>query len=397
MKKCLLFACTIMVVSALAASPASKQLTATNSRHLAGSEYLELQDEYGNTINDATIRIAGNDINVYQVQAHIWLKNNSNTNLTHVFVKRTINKEVSGTANSICFGVQCYPPGVGISIDPFTINSGSLDQSFYGDYLPSKNIGLTSITYEFYDSLSMATPVYSKTTVEYLLMGSEPIQLQDEAGNRINDGIIKINSSDVDVFQLQAHIWIKNQSFIDLNNIYVKRTINQEVAGSNNSVCFGVQCYPPWVGTSLDPYLVAADSLDKSFYGDYQPTKNGGLTSITYEFYDSLTLTFPVYAKTTVEYHLSGVGVNEDQAEFKGPYPNPSSKTATFEYNLPSSANTTRLLIRNLLGVEVANISIENRSAKKTIDVSSYAAGIYFYSLVTNGKVVQSKKMIVKH
>jgi hypothetical protein len=397
MKKRLLFALSVLFVSALSAHALSSQPQPNGSAFVAGTDPLELQDENGMNINDATIRVASNDLNAYQIQAHIWLKNNTASDLTNIHVKRTINKEVDSTANSICFGVLCYPPWIGTSSDPYTINAGTLDKSFYGDYQASKKAGLTSITYEFYDSLSLATPVYAKTTVEFLVVGSDLLELQDDLGNRINDGILKVNSSDVNVYQMQAHIWIKNQSFVNLDYIYVKRTVNQEVTGSNNSVCFGVLCYPPWVGTSIDPYLVAADALDKSFYGDYQPVKTSGVTSITYEFYDSLTLTFPVYAKTTVEYHLSGVGIDENNRVFKGPYPNPASKTTVFEYNLPSSAASAHLVIRDMLGVEVENILIDNRLGKKGIDVSRYASGIYFYSFIVDGKVIHSKKLIVKH
>lgn len=397
MKKRLTFSMLLCVFCALYAmsTPQIQELKSGNS--IKETEALELQDENGTIINNSVIRVETNDTNTFQLQAHVWIKNNLGTNMDNIYVKRTLNKEVAGSTNSICFGVLCYPPWVGTSSSPYSVAAGALDKSFYGDYQPDKKTGITSVTYEFYDSLSQATPVYAKTTVEFIVVGSEPLVLSDELGNKINNGTVRLTSNDVNVFQIQAHIWIKNQAFVDLNNIYVKRTVNQEVPGSTNSVCFGDLCYPPWVGTSIDPFIIPADVLDKSFYGDYQPEKNGGITSVTYEFYDSLTMTFPLHAKTTIEYHLSGLGVNEDKFIFKGPFPNPSSQNTAFEYNLPANASSAQLIIRNMLGVELENATLPNRSGKKIIDVSSYPSGIYFYTIVMDGKELQSKKMIVKH
>lgn len=392
----LLIACNSLVFASNALFASHSGNTPAFSKEL-GPANLILQDENGTTINDAVIRLSSNDINIYQLQAHIWLQNNTADTLHNIYVKRTINKEVDGSINSVCFGDACYPPWIGTSTNPFSVAGNTLDKSFYGDYEPNKNVGLTSITYEFYDSVTLAIPIYAKTTVEYLVVGSEPLVLQDELGNKINNGTVRLTSNDVNTYQIQAHIWIQNQSFVELNNIYVKRTMNQEVPGTTNSICFGTQCYPPWVAISLDPFTIPADKLDKSFYGDYLPEKNGGITSITYEFYDSLTLSFPLYGKTTIEYHLSGLGVNEDKFVFKGLYPNPASQNAIFEYNLPASASTAQIIIRNMLGVEMENTTFTNRNGKKSIDVSKYPSGVYFYTIVMDGKITQSKKLIVKH
>jgi hypothetical protein len=132
-------------------------------------------------------------------------------------------------------------------------------------------------------------------------------------------------------------------------------------------------------------------------YADYFPYGHSGITSITYEFFDYDTFGVPVSAKTTFEYHLSANFISEDKLVFKGLYPNPASQYAHFDYNLPATSGNSHLIIRNMLGVEMENISIENRSGKKAIDVNSYPSGIYFYTLVVDGKVIQSKKLIVKH
>jgi hypothetical protein len=182
-----------------------------------------------------------------------------------------------------------------------------------------------------------------------------------------------------------------------MNDVYVRRIINYEVPGTMNSFCFGVNCYGPTTNVSTYPAVLAPGVIDKSFYGDYYPDAHTGTTSITYEFFDNSTFNKPVKAKATIDFRISLVGLDDDKLVFKGPFPNPSSRLANFEYSLPAGNENAQIVIRNTLGVEVANCMIENLSGKKSIDVSNFASGIYFYTFIVDGKVIQSKKMIVKH
>ncbi len=229
------------------------------------------------------------------------------------------------------------------------------------------------------------------------ILSTDTLELYDTLGNIINNSTIRITSSDPDVDPMVGHIWFKNTTNTEMPNVKVRRIINQEVEGSMNTFCFGTSCYGPSTDESPVADTAKVGIINKSFYADYSPNQNGGITSITYEFFDSITFGVRVSAKATIEFHLSANSINEDKLVFKGPYPNPASLSVNFEYNLPATVRNARLIIRNLLGVEMENIAIETRSGKKSIDVNNFASGIYFYSLILDGKVIQSKKMIVKH
>ncbi len=233
-------------------------------------------------------------------------------------------------------------------------------------------------------------------TGPHYILGTDTLELYDTLGNKINNSTIKIQSSDPSVDLMVGHIWVKNTTATLMPNVYVKRTVNQEVTGSTNSFCFGINCYPPWVNESAIPTEIAAGDTDKSFYADYNPEGSGGLTSVTFEFFDNVTFGTRVSAMATIEFAISATGINDNKLVFNGPFPNPASQYANFEYNLPVTSKNARLLIRNMLGVEIDNVKIDSRSGKKSIDVSSYAPGIYFYSFIVDGKVIQSKKLIVK-
>jgi len=253
-------------------------------------------------------------------------------------------------------------------------------------------------------SLLLASAIYARTeSTSNILSGSnfvlsaDTLELYDTLGNIINNQTIRITGSDPAVEALVGYIWLKNTTTTEMQHVFVRRALNQEVENTTNSFCFGIQCYPPWINESAVADTVKVGIIDKSFYADYYPDGHGGLTSITYEFFDNLTFSNPVSAKTTIEFLISATGVNEDKLVFKGPFPNPASQNTSFEYNLPASHNNAQLIIRNMLGVEVDNLLLENRTGKKSINVSAYPSGIYFYTFIVDGKVVQSKKMIVKH
>ncbi|MEI8046442.1 MAG: T9SS type A sorting domain-containing protein [Bacteroidota bacterium] len=253
-------------------------------------------------------------------------------------------------------------------------------------------------------SVIAARPVPSQNllTGSTHITATDTLELYDIQGNKINNATIKVTGTNPTVDALVGHIWIKNTTNTRMPNVFVRRTINHQVDSTANAFCFGINCYSPMTDESVYADTLPAGVRDTSFYADYYPDPfgtggHGGLTSITYEFFDAITFGHRVSAKATIEFHISGAGINEDKMVFKGPYPNPASLRANLDYNLPTSSNNAQLIIRNTLGVVVETVNLEGRSGKNTIDVSGYASGIYFYSISVDGKVVQTKKLIVKH
>jgi len=261
--------------------------------------------------------------------------------------------------------------------------------------LPMKKILLFTISLTIMSVLS-ARPLLFDTFGSKYVISADTLELYDTLGNKINNKIVVVSGSNPSVDALVGYIRVKNTTTTNLNHVFVRRVVNQEVANTTNSFCFGVQCYPPWVNESTAADTIKAGATDNSFYADYYPDGHGGLTSVTYEFFDNITFGTPVSAKATIDFLISAAGFDENNLVFKGPYPNPSSQVAHFEYNIPS-VNSARLIIRNMLGVQLENQVIETGNGKKSIDVSGYASGIYFYSLIIDGKTVQSKKMVVRH
>jgi len=75
--------------------------------------------------------------------------------------------------------------------------------------------------------------------------------------------------------------------------------------------------------------------------------------------------------------------------------PNPFNQTTVVRYTLPQSYNSAQIVITNASGVIVKKIPLFAGSNNITIEGGSMQAGIYFYSLICDGNVVDTKRMIL--
>lgn len=78
-------------------------------------------------------------------------------------------------------------------------------------------------------------------------------------------------------------------------------------------------------------------------------------------------------------------------------YPNPVANNASIKYNLPSNYNNAKIVVRNMVGAVVKTFDINTPGQGKVqFSTSDLQNGVYFYSIISNGKNLTTKKMIVK-
>lgn len=97
------------------------------------------------------------------------------------------------------------------------------------------------------------------------------------------------------------------------------------------------------------------------------------------------------------KYSLDGVEDISSIGEFSNAYPMPASDVVNFDYNFASSVNSAMVAVYNMMGQEVLRSDISGMSGKLSLNVSDLADGVYFYSLVVNGKVEKSSKLAISH
>lgn len=98
---------------------------------------------------------------------------------------------------------------------------------------------------------------------------------------------------------------------------------------------------------------------------------------------------------------LTNIEVNSsafiDQFQLYQNYPNPFNPKTTISYELPVLSNVS-LKVFNNLGKEIYTLVNEKQNQglhKVEFDGSNFSSGIYYYSLLANNKIINTKKLIL--
>lgn len=76
--------------------------------------------------------------------------------------------------------------------------------------------------------------------------------------------------------------------------------------------------------------------------------------------------------------------------------PNPFSEQTTIQYEIPESIQNARLNICNMNGAILKTIAVNQRgSGNVLINANEFNAGMYLYSLVCDGSIVDTKQMLL--
>ena len=76
--------------------------------------------------------------------------------------------------------------------------------------------------------------------------------------------------------------------------------------------------------------------------------------------------------------------------------PNPFNENTVIEYSLPETVETANLYIYDMNGKQIEQIVLAERgNASVTVNGGQLAAGMYLYSLIADGKVIDTKRMIL--
>jgi hypothetical protein len=76
-------------------------------------------------------------------------------------------------------------------------------------------------------------------------------------------------------------------------------------------------------------------------------------------------------------------------------YPNPANCNTSIPVSVPQGKNAT-LFVSNLTGQYMEIISVLSNTNEIELDVSDYPAGMYLYSIEIDGKVMETRRMIVE-
>jgi Secretion system C-terminal sorting domain len=195
---------------------------------------------------------------------------------------------------------------------------------------------------------------------------------------------------------LQGFATVQNVSANTLD-VSVEKTVNNLATGHHSSFCWGIICVDTATLFSPVPEAIAPGASNTTFYADLQPSGSAGTSVVTFRFYVDNNPSD--HADITFTYDATLVGIAELLASgvvLTSPYPNPANSYAQIGCNLGSSKNA-KIIIYNMLGSVVREIKIADKQNLVTISTAELKSGMYLYSLISNDKVIASKKLLVNH
>jgi hypothetical protein len=89
--------------------------------------------------------------------------------------------------------------------------------------------------------------------------------------------------------------------------------------------------------------------------------------------------------------------VNTNSIILQQNLPNPFSESTLINYNIPAEVSEAKLLFYDLNGHIIKELIIEERGESKlTVYGTNLKTGIYTYSLIADGELIATKKMVKK-
>ena len=148
---------------------------------------------------------------------------------------------------------------------------------------------------------------------------------------------------------------------------------------------------------------IAALFLQKNPTATYAEVKNAILTCADRDSYTGFSLPDNQwgYGKVNAYSVVHGCGVGINEYEMTGVdlsnFPNPFTDETTIHYEI-TSASTFReaeLKITNMLGQNMLVVPLSNRSDDVILAKNKFESGVYFYSVVIDGKILRTQKLVV--
>ena len=222
-----------------------------------------------------------------------------------------------------------------------------------------------------------------------LVVNAQTIRILQD-GNALNDCDTVFVPVDENGDQVDAFFGYQN-----MTNNTIEFRVRKEVISipqdGDMMFCIG-DCYTGNLSqpqTMAAGQIIGADDHLLAFHTIYSGSSEAAL--VKYTFF----LTNNENDKTSffIAYGGSSSIKPTDMAKILNAYPNPASRMVNIEYAAPSS--NANLVIKNLTGREVYRTAV-SLTGKKQVDISQFNPGVYLYGVEVDGKMLCTKKLLVK-
>ena len=216
-----------------------------------------------------------------------------------------------------------------------------------------------------------------------------------------NTTITKTDVASVFEFQLDLHVINEGANSVELK----VRTTEMDVCSNTSSATCWLLC-PVFTTAGASPIQVssfsetiAAGDTALSFAAHYKPNNLNCCSMFKYEWLDANNFNAVVAELVVIYDHTSAgavcgvVSVKEEGFDAEVVIsPNPANEMVTFSLGGIENFNGMSINIFDMLGKKVSSIS--QITTSNTLNIEDYNKGLYFISIMRNGLLIKTSKLI---
>lgn len=179
-------------------------------------------------------------------------------------------------------------------------------------------------------------------------------------------------------------------------NVNVERSVNSNIGGATNYFCWGVNCYDPSTSVSQNAQTIESGATDQTFKAYLESTDEGTFTA-TYTFVNADDIFDELEVTLTINMTPTGVAELSIEQRKVSIYPNPANDVVNFDYSQMIGLQNPNVVVHDIVGNLVYMDIVDPLVKLSTLETSRFEDGYYIVSLVDNGKVLDTNRLIISH
>jgi hypothetical protein len=236
------------------------------------------------------------------------------------------------------------------------------------------------------------------------ILATAQIKILETSSSTTNsDGEVFDVSGNPASVEFVKYLYVVNEGNSDLV-LKVRRTELDVQVGTENATCWKVCPAAIAAGTEVVQISQFSETItpgdtNATFSAHHYLEGLDGCSMYLYEWVDASNLN-TVYGSVTIKFlHNTStscnVGVEEDNVSFEM-YPNPAD--AEVNFTIDGANGELEYEVLNLLGQKEVSVQLGSASGSIVkVNTSNLSNGVYFVAVKSNGKVIKTEKLVVKH
>lgn len=194
---------------------------------------------------------------------------------------------------------------------------------------------------------------------------------------------------------IEVPLYITNisGSSVDIN---VERSVNSNIGGATNYFCWGVVCYEPQISQTVNPETIAAGETNQSFKA-YLESADEGVFTATYTFTNANDIFDEIEVTLTINITPTGVAEMSVEKKRVNIFPNPANDVVNFDYSQMQGLENPNVVVHDIVGNLIYQDRVDPFVKLSTVETSRFEDGYYIVSLVDNGKVLDTHRLVISH